>query len=259
MGMPLHAVTRTAAIEQVTSELASGRGGIVLTPNLDILRRYRRSASLREEFERAQLVVVDGTPLVWAARLQGTPVPERITGTDMLWSLVAAAAAHGRSIHLAGGPQGVARRARERMESLHPGLTASSRACYVEPQTAARELEGLATALVEAAPDIAFIGLPFVTQVEVMSSLRARLPGTWFVGIGSSFEFVTGDRTRAPGAIQRAGLEWAFRLLQQPWLWRRYLVHGLPFAARLGLHALRRRFAGVLAPRRRVPRVQARS
>ncbi|WMX48349.1 WecB/TagA/CpsF family glycosyltransferase [Streptomyces roseicoloratus] len=242
MGMPIHAVTLDEAVDRVFDGLAEGRGGTVLTPNIDILRQYRRSAELRRMFEHSELVVTDGMPLVVALRIQRTPVPGQITGTDMLRALAAGAAARGRSIMLAGGRPGEAERAAERLRQVSPGLRAQTRPCYVRPDTVEAELASLARALVAAAPDIVFVGLPFASQTAVMNGLRSALPGTWFVGVGSSFDFVNGDRSRPPALVRRLCLEWAWRLTSQPWLWRRYLVDGMPTTARLAVDALRTRW-----------------
>jgi N-acetylglucosaminyldiphosphoundecaprenol N-acetyl-beta-D-mannosaminyltransferase len=239
MGMPLDALTLTEAVGRVLEGLADRRGGAVLTPNIDVMRQYRGSPDLQRAFEAMELLVPDGTPLVWASRLQGTPLPQRITGSDMLWGVAAAAAARGASVFLAGGRPGVASRAAERLARVCPGLHADAHPCYIEPGPVAPQVEDLASALVAARPDVVYLGLPFAGQVYVIEALRPRLPGTWFVGVGSSFDLVTGDRPRAPEWLQRLGLEWAHRVVHEPRVWRRYLVHGLPFALRLALHALR--------------------
>jgi N-acetylglucosaminyldiphosphoundecaprenol N-acetyl-beta-D-mannosaminyltransferase len=245
MGMPLHAVSRAGAVQRVFDGIRDHTGGAVLTANVDVLRQYTRSPFLRAAFEQASLVVADGVPVVWALHLQGTPVPQRITGTDLLWALAGEAAGRGASVFLAGGRAGEAERAADRLARTYPPLAPSSFACFVEPgRPVAGQIQGLCAALSAAAPDLAFVGLPFVHQVDLIVALRPTLTATWFVGIGSSFEFLAGDRSRAPEWLQRMGLEWAYRLTQQPRLWRRYLLHGLPFAGRLGAHALAARLRG---------------
>ncbi|MFD0368112.1 WecB/TagA/CpsF family glycosyltransferase [Streptomyces sp. NPDC059071] len=248
MGMPIDAVTLDEAVDRVFDSLAEGRGGTVLTPNIDILRQYRRSPELRRMFEQSELVVTDGMPLVVALRIQRTPVPGQITGTDMLRALAAGAGARGRSVMLAGGRPGEAERAADRLRQVSPGLRAETYPCFVRPETMAAELAALSRRLVAAAPDIVFIGLPFASQTAVMSDLRPALPGTWFVGVGSSFDFVNGDRSRPPELVRRLCLEWAWRLTSQPWLWRRYLVQGLPTTARLAVDALRLRWRRDASP-----------
>jgi N-acetylglucosaminyldiphosphoundecaprenol N-acetyl-beta-D-mannosaminyltransferase len=241
MGMPLDGLTLAEATQRVFDGLAEGRGGTVLTPNIDVMRRHRRSAALQRVFEETELLVPDGTPLLWASQLQGTPLPQRITGTDMLWALTAGAAASGASVFLAGGHPGTAARAAGRLRGVYPGLRIAAIPCYIELGPIGPQIEELAAALLAARPDVVHLGLPFTAQVHVITAMRSRLPGTWFVGVGSSFELISGDRVRAPEWLQRLGLEWAHRIVHEPRVWRRYLIHGLPFAARLGVHSLRMR------------------
>ncbi|MDT5016060.1 MAG: N-acetylglucosaminyldiphosphoundecaprenol N-acetyl-beta-D-mannosaminyltransferase, partial [Mycobacterium sp.] len=84
MGMPIHSVTLDDAVDTVLDGIAHGTGGTVVTPNIDILRQYRSSPELQAEFEQTDLLVSDGMPIVVAMRLQRTPVPQQITGTDLL-------------------------------------------------------------------------------------------------------------------------------------------------------------------------------
>jgi N-acetylglucosaminyldiphosphoundecaprenol N-acetyl-beta-D-mannosaminyltransferase len=100
-----------------------------------------------------------------------------------------------------------------------------------------------------ARPDIVYVALGFPKQERLIRAVRDVLPQAWFVGVGISFSFLAGDMPRAPDWMQRAGLEWAHRLAMEPRrLARRYLVDGLPFAARLGLHALAVRALGAPSP-----------
>jgi N-acetylglucosaminyldiphosphoundecaprenol N-acetyl-beta-D-mannosaminyltransferase len=239
MGMPLDGISSEEAFEKVRRGLAEGRGGRVLTPNLDILRRYCQSSTLPALFEDVELLLPDGMPLVWACRLQGTPVVERITGTDMLWGMAAAAAGADASLFLVGGRAGVARRAGEVILAAHPTLRLDSRPLYVELDSPITEqVREVSDLLVNERPDVVYLGLPFEVQAHLMDELHPRLPATWFLGMGSSFDFLTGDRQRAPVWLQRIGLEWAHRVVLEPGVRRRYLVEGLPFAARLGLHSV---------------------
>ena len=107
----------------------------------------------------------------------------------------------------------------------------------------ARAIEEIVEALRAAVPEIVYIALGFPKQEELALQLAFELPTTWFVGVGISFSFVAGEVQRAPRWMQAAGLEWVHRLVQEPRrLFRRYVVDGLPFAARMFGHALRSRF-----------------
>lgn len=244
MGMPLDPLTRDEALRRVADGLDEGRGGTVLTPNLDVLRQYQDSDALRRAFTSTDLLVADGVPLVWASRIQGRGLPQRITGSDMLWGVTAEAARREVLVFLAGGRPGVARRAADELERAHPGLRTAAHPCYVGPGPLAPQLAEVSEAIASARPEIVYVGLPFATQVELMQTLRGHLPRTWFLGLGSCFDFVTGDRPRAPVWLQRVGLEWAHRLAHEPHVWRRYLVQGLPFAGRLAVHSVRSRTSG---------------
>lgn len=240
--MPIDAVTIDGAVDRMADDTERGRGGTVLTPNIEILRQYLSSPDLRATFENIDLRVTDGMPLVVALRLQRTPVPQRVTGTDLLLALCESASRRGHSVMLAGGRVGEAERTAELLRGRFPALKAQTHACFVTPDNEAAELAKLRSEVVAAAPNFVFIGLPFRVQVSLMDELPVDLPATWFVGVGSTFELINGDRTRPPHWLQRLCLEWAWRLTQQPEMWRRYLVEGMPIAARMVGSALYHRW-----------------
>jgi exopolysaccharide biosynthesis WecB/TagA/CpsF family protein len=174
-------------------------------------------------------------PLVWAARWLGTPVPARVTGADLLWSLSGLAARRGWPVSLVGGPPGAAPGAARALTERYPAL----RVCGVHtppygfdatPEGRARVRREVAAAR----PKIVFVGLGFPRQDRLAAELREELPDAWFLGCGAAIGFAAGMVPRAPEWMRRAGLEWAFRLACEPGrLARRYLVDDLPFAARL--------------------------
>jgi N-acetylglucosaminyldiphosphoundecaprenol N-acetyl-beta-D-mannosaminyltransferase len=236
-----------AVVDRLAGELAAGRGGWVVTPNLDILRQTERSRSIQELVNSADLVLADGAPIVGAARLAATgPELERLPGSDLIWSLHAAAARHGWSTMLLGGhTPDVANRAAARLHDRFPGLRRP--AVHCPPfgfEDDPIELQRIETAVAVADPDVVFVGLGFPKQERLIQRLAHAFPDVWFVGCGAAVDFVAGDTVRAPEWMQRFGLEWLHRLLQEPGrLYRRYLVAGPPFLARLGAWAVRRRIA----------------
>jgi len=247
MGMQIDHVTEREAVAAIRDSLSEGRGGWVITPNLEHLRRYRRDESLKSHFRAADLVLADGMPLVWASRLKGTPLPARVAGSDLIWSLSMEAARSGRSVFVLGGTREAGWEAARRLQEKCPGLLIAGMlyppfGFEEDPQAMDQIVETLETVQ----PDIVYVGLGFPKQELVIAHLRDRFPQTWFLGIGISIGFVGGQVARAPVWMQRAGLEWLHRLAQEPRrLGRRYLVNGLPFAARLLLHgALSRRLRG---------------
>ncbi|MCW2763569.1 MAG: glycosyl transferase, WecB/TagA/CpsF family [Marmoricola sp.] len=233
-GIGFDVVTETQVAARVMDELDAGRGGCIVTPNVDIHRQLRRP-EYADIAERADLVVADGMPIVWASRLQGDPLPERVSGASLVWGLSRAAASRGRTVFLLGAQPEVAALAAEVLAHRVPGLEVVG-TCSPEPgfERSDEEFAGFTELLVRAAPDLVFCAFGFPKQERCMVRLMEQLPTAWFLGCGGSLDFIAGKTRRAPGFLQRAGLEWLHRLAQEPRrLGRRYLVHGLPHAARL--------------------------
>jgi N-acetylglucosaminyldiphosphoundecaprenol N-acetyl-beta-D-mannosaminyltransferase len=238
-GVDFDALREHEVVEHVAEALRDGRGGVVVTPNVDILRQLRRPA-LDGLARDADLVVPDGMPIVWASRILGAELPERVTGSSLVWSLSRAAAADGRSVFLLGGAPGVAQRAGKHLADDIPGLRVVGHACppfgFEQSET---ELDRLRAQVRAAAPDLVFVALGFPKQERLSYLLREELPGAWFVGCGGSLTMVAGHVSRAPEWAQRSGLEWLHRLAQEPGrMARRYLVDDAPYAVGLLVRSL---------------------
>ena len=121
-GISIHILTMSQAIDVIINELDAHKGGWVITPNLDHLRRARHDISFRAMLANADLVVADGMPLIWASRLKGTPLPERVAGSTMVNHLAEAASLHNRSIFLLGGEADAAQQASSILLQKHPKL-----------------------------------------------------------------------------------------------------------------------------------------
>jgi N-acetylglucosaminyldiphosphoundecaprenol N-acetyl-beta-D-mannosaminyltransferase len=251
MGLRIDQLTEAHTVETVLDAVRAGRGGCLFTPNLHHMQAYANGADA-DVYERssmlpgARLVVADGMPLIWASRLRGTPLPERVAGSNLIWSLTAAAARHGASVFLLGGNPGAAEACAERMRAEYPDVRIAG---LVAPphgfEKDERAIDEIVATLRAAAPEIVYLALGFPKQEELALQLAPHLPATWFVGVGISFSFVSGEVQRAPRWMQAAGLEWVHRLVQEPRrLFRRYVVDGLPFAVRMFTDALRSRVIG---------------
>ena len=242
-GVRLDAITEDECNDFILDSLDRGRGGYVVTPNVDHLRRCQFDDVFRDVLARADLAVPDGMPVIWASRIQGTPLPARVPGSSLINTLSRAAAERGRSIFLLGGDPGTAEHAAQVLKSRYPNLKVAGTCCPkvgmdLDPHT----YERLRILLQNAKPDIVFVGLGSPKQERFIRVIHSVLPQAWWLGIGISFSFVSGRVRRAPPWIQRLGLEWAFRLTQEPAkLARRYLVDGIPFAFGMGLRAFRNR------------------
>jgi len=234
-GLDFDALSEQQVVARIIADCDDGRGGWVVTPNIDICRQLRRDPAARELISRASLVVADGMPLVWASRLRGDPLPERVAGASLIFTLSAAAAASGKSVYLLGGAPGVPAQAAGALALRYRGLLVAG--VDAPPAGFDREPGEFAAVrkkLAEARPDIVFVGLGFPKQERVIAAFAADLPGAWFIGCGAAIPFAAGTLPRAPHWMQQLGLEWTYRLASEPRrLFRRYLVDDLPFALRL--------------------------
>jgi N-acetylglucosaminyldiphosphoundecaprenol N-acetyl-beta-D-mannosaminyltransferase len=231
-GLTLSRLDEAQCIAHVIEAASAGVGGWVVTVNLDHLRRLRRDGGYRGLCAEASLWVADGMPLLWAARLQGTPLPERVAGSSMLAPLCGAAAREGLKVFLLGGAPGTAVAAARILTERYPDLRVVG--TYCPPlgfERNARQWQKIERELTEPAPDLIFVGLGSPKQERLIEQFRHELPGAWWLGVGVSFSFLTGHVRRAPRWMQKLGVEWVHRLAQEPRrLAKRYLVEGLPFA-----------------------------
>jgi len=234
-GLDFDALSEQQVVARIVGDSEDGRGGWVVTPNIDICRQLSHDPAARELVSGASLVLADGMPLVWASRLRGDPLPERVAGASLIFTLSAAAAASGKSVYLLGGEAGVpGRAAAELVRRYRSLLVAGTCAPPVGFDRQPGEIEAIAAKLAQAKPDIVFVGLGFPKQERVIAALAPGLPSAWFIGCGAAIPFAAGALPRAPRWMQSLGLEWTYRLISEPRrLFRRYLVDDLPFALRL--------------------------
>jgi N-acetylglucosaminyldiphosphoundecaprenol N-acetyl-beta-D-mannosaminyltransferase len=242
-GCPIHRLCRDEVVDLAMRRLGEGVGGWIVTVNLDILRRIALDADFARLCAGATLRVADGMPLVWASRLRGDPLPGRVCGSDLVWALSARAAAEGRSVYLLGGNPGAAEGAARRLEAALPTLRLAGLWC--PPMGFERdgpEVERISADVARARPDVVYVALGSPKQERLIARLREAAPQAWWIGVGISLSFLSGEVRRAPAWMRRAGLEWAHRLAQEPGrLGRRYLVDGVPFATRLLIDSAWRR------------------
>jgi N-acetylglucosaminyldiphosphoundecaprenol N-acetyl-beta-D-mannosaminyltransferase len=235
MGAPIARLTRHQVVTHVFEALEAGSGGWVLTINVDYLRRYVSDPAVRGLCSEIDLIVADGIPLLWAARLQGTRLPDRVAGSDLVWLLAERAAAENRSLCLLGGAPGAAEVAARRFQERWPGLRiVGASSPRVSEHPTQDELASVRACIGDAAPDLVYVALGAPKEERLIAALRPCFPKVWWIGVGISLSFVAGQVARAPVWVQRAGLEWLHRLVQEPRrLARRYLVDDLFFALRL--------------------------
>jgi len=226
----VHALSEADLVQRVLDRIDAGQGGWIVTVNLDHLRRFDRDPEYALLCARATYRVADGMPIVWASRLQGTPLPERVAGSNLISSLSAAAAKRGRSVALLGGLPGIAEAAAAALRASHPGLRVAG---VLGPNLSPDPVDVLRTMR----PDIVYVSLGKIVEERLIERVRDALPTLWLVGVGSSFALLSGHLMRAPRWVQNAGLEWLHRWVQEPRRLTGRYIRNIPLAIRLLLDA----------------------
>lgn len=232
LGVEIDPLTLEEAVNRTAALVASGGAHQIVTLNPEYLYRAQRERDLLEIAREAALVTADGIGIVWAARVHGFFLPERVTGIELLLALCGRAAAEGWRIFLLGGKPGVAAEAAARLARDYPGLTvAGTHHGYFS----GAEETGVLERIKAARPQLLFVGLGAPKQERWIFQQRAALGSLVAVGVGGSFDVLSGRVKRAPVWMRRLGLEWLGRLVLEPRRWRRMLV--LPRFAFLVLRA----------------------
>jgi N-acetylglucosaminyldiphosphoundecaprenol N-acetyl-beta-D-mannosaminyltransferase len=234
MSVQLDNLSQDQAAEYVVAAAQRGEGGRLVNPNVDVLRQVSSDQALRALVEEADLVLPDGMPLVWAARLQGDPLKERVPVSEAIHTLCHKAAAREVAVFLLGGSPGTAERAAQVLAESCPGLAVGHLCPPLGFEDDEAAMAGILDALETADPGIVFCAFGFPKQERLMAVLSERFPQMWFVGSGGTFSMVAGDTPKAPAWMRNNGLEWLHRLRLEPGrLFERYIVHDVPFACRM--------------------------
>jgi N-acetylglucosaminyldiphosphoundecaprenol N-acetyl-beta-D-mannosaminyltransferase len=221
---------KATALDEIVQLVRGGRGGTVFTPNVDHIVQAEHDAAFREAYSRTDLSLVDGTPVLWAARLLGTPLPEKLSGSDMFEPLLERAATEGMRVVLLGGGPGVAEVAARNLRQRLPQLTiVDTLAPRIGLTDSAEEREAVER-LRRAKADLIFVCLGAPKQELFSDRNRAALAPAVLVGFGAAVDFAAGTVPRAPTWLSDLGLEWAFRLAREPRrLAARYLLRDPEF------------------------------
>ena len=222
MGVWIHAPSLQAAARRIVSWARAGASRTVYATSAHGLVEARHDRYLRGVLNRADLNVPDGTPLVWTLRALGVRNATRVYGPDLTVEVCREAAAAGVSIALYGATPSTLARLKDRLPRLAPGLNI---VCAIAPPfgtISPADDAAHVSQLVESGAGIVLVGLGCPRQERWCDEHRHRLPAV-LLGVGAAFDFHAGTVRQAPSFVQRAGLEWAFRLGVEPRrLWRRY-------------------------------------
>lgn len=223
----------------------------VCTGNLDHLVTLERDAEFRAIYRSSDLTLADGKPVVLLSQLAGgEPLRERVTGSDLFWELARASSVTGLRLFFLGGAEGAADAAKEAVLRRYPAAVICG--AYCPPRdifTTEAEQARIREKVQASEADILFVGFGAPKQEKWIAANKDLLSVPVSIGVGGSFEMASGLVRRAPVWMQDAGLEWAYRFLQEPTrLWRRYFVRDLPFLLVLVCRTLAERRAAAAPP-----------
>jgi N-acetylglucosaminyldiphosphoundecaprenol N-acetyl-beta-D-mannosaminyltransferase len=223
----LHPVTLREAVETVSAAIADGRPVQHMAMNAAKLVRLQRDDVLRQAVNACDLVTADGQSVVWAAQLLGVAVPERVTGIDLMDALLSLSSRRHYRVFLLGAREEVVADAARLIHERFPGIEDVS---YHHGYFAPEQEEQVLDQIERADPHMLFLALETPVKEYLLGRLRSRVEIPFAMGVGGALDVLTGNKKRAPHWMQRSGLEWLFRLAQDPRrLARRYLVGNTAF------------------------------
>jgi len=231
LGIRVDNVTYDEALARMEEFIADGRPHQVATVNPEFIMTARGDPSFAQILNRAHLNLPDGQGLIWAASLLGVSLRERVTGIDTVVRLAQLSAEKGYSIFLLGAGEGVAAAAAHELQRRFPRLEIAG---TYAGSPAPEQDDQIIDRIRRANPHLLLVAYGAPHQEKWISRNMERVAVPVSMGVGGAFDFISGAAKRAPNWVQRLGLEWLYRLAQQPWRWRRMLV--LP---RFGLLVLR--------------------
>lgn len=226
-GIPVAAATMDDALEVVSDSIAR-RGSLDIgVVNAAKIVNMRKDKGLAEAVLSSDVIFADGMSVVWASRLLGNPLPERIAGIDLMHAIMSLADSKNYRVFCLGAKQEVLGRVCERFAELYPGAEIVG---FHHGYFSAEQESDVAGLIKEARPDVLFVAITSPKKEQFMSRWSSQIQVPVIHGVGGSFDVVAGIVERAPESWQRLGLEWLYRVKQEPGrLWKRYLVTNILF------------------------------
>ena len=243
LGLPIALVDYTGVVDWISAMTKEKDRGYVCVAATHTLMACREDPELRAAVANTSFTVPDGQPIVWALRLNGHRLPDRVYGPELMTRTCARGAATGMKFYLYGSRDNDAlTKLQCNLEHSHPGLQVVG--SYSPPfrSLSVDEYEAIAENINRSGADVVWVGIGVPKQEKWMARMRPLLDAPVLIGVGAAFDFHAGLIPQAPAWMQKRGLEWAFRLMKEPRrLWRRYARYNLRFVAAVAREYLRRR------------------
>ena len=227
MGCKVDNVSMSETLERIEKFIGSGQPHQHVVVNVDKLVKARHDPGLRQIINDCALINVDGMPVVWASKILRKPLKERVAGIDLFEAIMGRAAIAGWRIFLLGAKEEVVSRVQSLYENKYPGIIiAGTRNGYWTLD----EEDSVVTQVREARPDVLFVAISSPKKEQFLGKYQAEMRVPFAMGVGGTFDVVVGNVKRAPLWMQKTGLEWFFRFLQEPRrMFRRYFIDDIAF------------------------------
>lgn len=229
MNTEIDNLTMQEALETIDVLIQENKNAYVVTPNVDHIVQLETNKELQDVYANASLILTDGKPLLWIAKWYGTPIKEKISGSDLFPLLCDMAAKKGYSMFFLGAAEGVAAKAADNLMNKYKGLQVIG--TYSPPygfENDSSEMNKIDAMIKKARPDILIVGLGCPKQEKFIYNNYKKLGVPISLGLGASFDFEAGNIKRAPKWMANHGLEWLFRITQDPKrLMKRYLINDM--------------------------------
>ena len=227
MGCFIDNLSMEETLQKIDGLIQSGKPHQHVVINVDKLVKASKDPQLRTIINECALINVDGMPVVWASRLLGKPLKERVAGIDLFAALMARAAEQGWRVFFLGAREEVVRGVKALYESRLPGLkVVGYRNGYWKPEDESE----VVTLIADSRPDLLFVAISSPKKEQFLGRYQAEMKIPFAMGVGGTFDVVAGKVKRAPVWMQQGGLEWFYRFLQEPKkMFRRYFIDDMVF------------------------------
>lgn len=226
MNTEIDNLTMSETLDEIDRLIQQNKNAYIVTPNVDHIVRLEKGGEFAEAYRNADLILTDGKPLLWIAKWYKTPIKEKISGSDLFPLLCERASQKGYSMFFLGAAEGVAAKAADNLKRRYPGLNVID--TYSPPygfEKNAEEVEKIVKRVKAAHPHILIVALGSPKQELFILRNRERINVPISLGLGASIDFEAGNLKRAPRWMSDHGLEWLFRIIQDPKrMAKRYLV-----------------------------------
>jgi N-acetylglucosaminyldiphosphoundecaprenol N-acetyl-beta-D-mannosaminyltransferase len=221
LGVPVDDAQEGDVLQFVRDHVSEREPAAIVTVNAEYVVRSVDDPSFMDVVRNADLATADGAGVLWALRRQGVRLPKRVGGSDLIWSICGQAAELGHRVFLLGAAPGVAARAALVLHSTFPGLRVAGTHSGSPDQN---EREAIVDLIRRSGTDIVFVAFGSPKQDFWIAANQRETGAPVAMGVGGSFDYVAGVARRAPRWMQDSGLDWLWRLVRQPWRWRRMLA-----------------------------------